>query len=92
MILFAHELRFDVPDVDPARSLRRTIVFDSRDWAHDIGDAWIYGIVIGWGDAINEVAAKHGWDLAQRTRLRLLHLNYRRAVVHASREEGINHG
>ena len=42
-------------------SLRNTLVFDVRDWARNSSDAWIYGIIVGWDNALAEVAKKHGW-------------------------------
>lgn len=35
------------------------IAFDSRDWSLAKRDAWIYGIVLGWGEALPEIQAKH---------------------------------
>ena len=41
-----------------------------RDWSSDHRDAWVYGIVCGWGDEIDEVAAVHGWKDEDVERLR----------------------
>lgn len=63
---------------------------DSRDWSRARGDAWLYGVLVGWdceedhdhgaaeceGGALDEVATGHGWTAAHRARLRTL----RRAV------------
>ncbi|MFF7190540.1 hypothetical protein ACFZAR_36215 [Streptomyces sp. NPDC008222] len=36
---------------------------DSRDWAADRVDTYLYGVLIGWDDeALEEVAAKHRWN------------------------------
>jgi len=36
---------------------------DSRDWAADRTDAYLYAVLIGWDDAaLTEVAARHRWD------------------------------
>jgi hypothetical protein len=36
---------------------------DSRDWAADRGDAYLWAVLIGWDDdALQEVAAKHRWN------------------------------
>ena len=42
-------------------SIQRTIAFDVRDWSEDRRSAWIYGIVFGWDDAIEEVKTKFRW-------------------------------
>lgn len=37
--------------------------FNSRDWAADRGDAYLWAVLIGWDDdVLAEVAAKHGWN------------------------------
>jgi len=36
---------------------------NSRDWAADRGDAYLWAVLIGWDDAaLDEVAAKHRWN------------------------------
>lgn len=68
--------------VDPAvsgwrESLSIAINFCSRDWSSDRRDAWIYGVVVGWGDeSIAELAEKHGWGKDTQARLRRLHADY----------------
>ena len=56
----------------PIDSLECCIAFGSKDWSLNHRDAWMYGIVFGWGNAINEVAFKHGWDTDTVARLNLL--------------------
>ena len=54
-------------------SLRASMVTMPHDWALDHRFAWQYGIVVGWGEALPVVAARHGWDeatVARLTRLR----------------------
>lgn len=52
-------------------SLRTVIATSSRDWSSTPGDAWIWGVVLGWDEpALAEVAAQHGWDEAACARLR----------------------
>lgn len=41
--------------------LHRLLVTDARDWSTGWRDAMIYAIVVGWGDALPDVAARHGW-------------------------------
>ncbi|MGW3992403.1 hypothetical protein ACWEF6_02835 [Amycolatopsis sp. NPDC004772] len=57
---------------------------DSRDWGRDRGDAWLYGLLVGWGceeqhqhdyicggpAAMGEVATWHGWSNDDTARLR----------------------
>ncbi|MGA5670037.1 hypothetical protein ACPCTG_31720 [Streptomyces pseudogriseolus] len=36
---------------------------DSRDWAADRGDAYLWGVLVGWDDdALKEIAVKHRWN------------------------------
>lgn len=57
-------------------SLRIVIATHVRDWSADKRDAWIYGIVVGWKDAIHEVAKKHGWSPLDIHRLSHLHRDF----------------
>lgn len=58
-------------------SIDKCLAFSSRDHGLYRGDAWVYGIVCGWehGDskAMDEMAARHGWDAESVARLRRLH-------------------
>ena len=63
-------------DIDAFESLRNAIAFSSRDWSKDPTDAWVYGVLVGWGDALPEVAASMGWNDAAVTRLRLLRATF----------------
>lgn len=59
---------------DPKESLHNVIVFHPRDWGKDKGDAWIYGIVIGWDAAsLAELEVRHGWKPEDIARLSRLH-------------------
>ena len=60
------------------------MAFSSRDWGATRGDAWLYGIVVGWdndpdddpedhNDAMAELAVQYGWGADDVTRLRDLH-------------------
>ncbi len=58
----------------PLDEARAAMAFHPRDWAADHRDAWVWGIVVGWGDeGLGEVAAKHGWSAEKVARLRALH-------------------
>lgn len=67
-------------------SVCNTMVTDPRDWAADRRDAWLWGVLIGWGckkqhdhddqcggdSALKEAAAKHGWNEYRIARVREL--------------------
>lgn len=61
---------------DPLASIERALAFASKDWSLDRRDAWIWGIVLGWDDALPEVAAKHRWDAIEIERLQRLHAKW----------------
>ncbi len=73
---------------NPLEAISNMIAFNSRDFAEDRFEAWLYGIVLGWdgddndpydGDgAMDEVAARFGWTAAQVANLRALHANWKR--------------
>ena len=79
---------------DALSALRLALTTDSRDWSLSRGDAWIYGILVGWdceedhdheldfceGGALWSVAERHGWTGASVSQLKDL----RRAVRSAS--------
>lgn len=65
-----------MPEENPFRSIEASIAFSSRGWSLDKRDAWVYGIVLGWGDALEEVAERHGWDADTTARLRRLRVRY----------------
>ena len=83
-IIWARDIEFSRAQVNPFVSLANILAFSSRDWAERREDAWIYGIVCGWGDAIGEVASRHNWDSNSVRRLRMLHLAFRRSEVHSA--------
>jgi hypothetical protein len=60
-------------NIDPIASMRDAMVFDTRDWSVSAADAWLYGIVVGWGSALAHVAARHGWNAEACARLLALH-------------------
>jgi hypothetical protein len=76
-------------ETNPFESVRNLVAFDSRDWGATKSDAWLYGIVAGWdsdddepdGDgAMDELAARFGWDANEVARLRLLHKTWEEAI------------
>lgn len=64
-------------------SLRAVVACDPRDWADHWRDAWLYGIVCGWDEALDCVARKHGWPPATVERLQQLHAEFNRAFPRA---------
>lgn len=54
----------------------------SRDWGAWHRDAWLYGILVGWsGEAMRELAERHGWSDEDVARLR----RYRQTVTEVQR-------
>ncbi|MFD9249590.1 hypothetical protein [Streptomyces bottropensis] len=68
-------------------SIRNTMATDPRDWAAERRDAWLWGVLMGWGcsqdhthddeacdadNALLEVAKKHGWNDHRVARVREL--------------------
>jgi len=90
--------------VTPGQALNavaRYMATDSRDWGETRGDAWLYGVLVGWdceenhdheldhcegGGAVDEIAARHSWTAAQRSRIRDLRAAVRQAVEGAEPE------
>jgi hypothetical protein len=62
-------------------SVRDTMACDVRDWSRDRNDAWVFGILLGWEEALDEVAAKHRWKDEDVARLRA----YRAAMARMRR-------
>lgn len=58
-------------------SIECTIAFDVRDWAEDNRSAWIYGIVFGWEEAMDEIAKKYHWNDVTVRRLNKLHKQWK---------------
>jgi hypothetical protein len=69
---------------NPLSSLHQVVVFDSRDWASNQKDAWIYGIIVGWNgedkeeneSLFQEFNSKFGWERTTWNRLLELHKKY----------------
>lgn len=59
-------------------SIKTTMVTDPRDWGLYKRDAWIYGIVIGWKDALPEIAEKFKWKKEDVLRLQKYHAEFQR--------------
>ena len=62
--------------VEALESARRCLTASPRDWAATSRDAWLWGLLVGWGpESINEdLKSRCGWspdDIARLGRLRL---------------------
>lgn len=58
----------------PIESLSMVVSFSARDWASNSEDAWLYGVMNGWGDeALAEISVKFGWNRIDIVRLKSLH-------------------
>jgi len=55
--------------LDSARSL---IVGSPRDWSKNSEDAWLYGLMVGWGDCLESIAKDFHWADHVVDRLRAL--------------------
>jgi len=78
---------------DPMTAVGDVLAFSSRDWSTTKGDAWLYGIVLGWDDdsgddasAMDDVATRHGWTQDDVARLRRLHTNWQAIQARARLE------
>lgn len=75
---------------NPFQSLKNVLAFSCRDWSADLEDAWIYGIIVGWGfdeddegkSCTDELEKKFGsnkWSKSDTKRLKVLHNNWKLA-------------
>jgi hypothetical protein len=58
---------------EAVRSCIRTMACDPRDWSLGKRDAWLYAILVGWGEALPDVLTDFGWS-DQETKDRLLQM------------------
>ena len=71
-------------------SLETAIACHSRDWSTHRRDAWIYGIVCGWGlEAMRELEDQHGWGPEESARLQSLRDAYIRAMESLTNSDGL---
>ena len=75
---------------NPFQSLKNVVAFSCRDWSANPEDAWIYGIINGWGfneddegkSCTDELERKFGsnkWTKSDTKRLKVLHNNWEKA-------------
>lgn len=62
---------------DPLDAIRSAVTFSSMDWGASSDTAWLYGITVGWGNAMASLAEQHGWSAEKVARLRRLRAKYR---------------
>ena len=69
----------------PIDSLQSTLAFAPRDWGENKRDAWLWGVINGWDEeveegetqsAMDEICKKHNWNDIDRQRLITLHKNF----------------
>lgn len=64
-------------DIDcPFESVKSAIAFSSRDFSLSNHDAWVYGIIVGWEECLDEICDKHGWNEETKERLRQLRISW----------------
>ncbi len=69
-------------------SVHSAMTGTSRDQSMSRYDAWIYGIVVGWREALPEVAARHGWEPELVDRLKRLREAFRVGRMSLTRGKG----
>jgi len=57
----------------PLEALETAIVTSSKLWHLSRSDAWIYGIICGWGDDLPIIAKEFDWDEDAQKKLQELH-------------------
>ena len=68
-------------------SIKMAIAFDVRDWSEDRRSAWIYGIVFGWDEALEEVKTKFRWTDEDVERLNRYHNEWDRLLNQITNKE-----
>lgn len=67
------------PTLCAGQSLLECIVFGPKHWGEYKRDAWMYGIIVGWGRSLPEIAKKHHWPPDEVARLRKLRAQFVKA-------------
>jgi hypothetical protein len=70
---------------DATASAMDTMAFAPNDWGADRSGAWLYGILLGWGDALDDIAADYGWSAASVERLRTFNAAIQEFMAHHRR-------
>ena len=69
-----------VIDTNCLESIKMAIAFDVRDWGEDRRSAWIYGIVFGYDEELEEVKTKFRWTDEDVERLNRYHNEWDRLL------------
>lgn len=67
--------------------LRSTLTHMPREMAAVAEDAWLYGIIVGWDEALDSVAQNHGWSEETVARLLDLRDQFSRLTLGAEKKE-----
>jgi len=51
-------------------SARNSLVFTKKDMSAHHSDAWVYGILVGWGQAFDSICKSHQWPEFDKKRLK----------------------
>lgn len=77
-------------DENALNSLQHTLARNVRDWSTAKTDAWLWGVICGWGDeddeCWDELKHQHGWSEEACAHLRALHADYTRRMGEAGGE------
>jgi hypothetical protein len=64
-------------------SMRAVIATSPEDWSTSSHRAWIFHVVLGWGECLEELAAKYGWEEDGRHRAE----EYRQSFAEVDEDE-----
>ena len=82
------------PEMNCLKSIRSCLSCTPKDMSRNHRDAWVFGIVFGWGSALEEVAEMHEWDAETVDKLKHLRIRYKSLDKYESSQlttEGDNH-
>lgn len=63
-------------------NLQNVMNTDPRDWSTNKRDAYLYGVIVGWGSAMKEVAKQHNWSDDTVERIKRGHKAIKKAKKH----------
>lgn len=70
-------------------NLRSTLIHMPREMAAVAEDAWLYGIIVGWDEALDSVAQNHGWNEETVARLLDLRNQFSRLTLAEERKDNL---
>lgn len=78
--------------MNPFVALESAIASDPRDWSANERDAWLYGIMVGWGDgALKEIAEDFGWSDEKFGVLYKTNLDFKQAQQYLMHNHQLTH-